>query len=227
MKDETTTLELQETKPAAVVKAAGQPVEKRASAMQVMAERMSVEPAKLLDTLKQTVFKGASNEELLALVVVANEYGLNPFLKELYAFPAKGGGIVPVVSVDGWIKLINQQPKFGGIEFEFQDDEAGHPYSCTCRIYIEGRSKPVSVTEFYAECARKSEPWDKLPRRMLRHRALIQCGRVAFGFSGITDEDEAQGFDNARHARVVSVETKRPEFGKLEAAAVKADGTAI
>ena len=66
------------------------------SAINLMASRLSVEPAKLYDTLKSTVFQKATNEELLALVVVANEYGLNPFLKELYAFPAKGGGIVPI-----------------------------------------------------------------------------------------------------------------------------------
>jgi len=57
------------------------------SAINLMASRLSVEPAKLYDTLKSTVFQKATNEELLALVVVANEYGLNPFLKELYAFP--------------------------------------------------------------------------------------------------------------------------------------------
>ena len=37
--------------------------------------------------------------------------------------------------------------------------------------------------------------------RMLRHKATIQGARVAFGFSGITDEDEAQatpGFAGAR-----------------------------
>lgn len=191
---------------------------KQPSALQIMASRISVDPQKLLATLKSTVFKGASDDEMLALVVVANEYRLNPFLKEIYAFPAKGGGIVPVVSVDGWIKLINSHPKFAGIEFEFQDDEGGNPYSCTCRIYLDGRDKPVSVTEFYQECARKSEPWEKLPRRMLRHRALIQCGRIAFGFSGITDEDEAQGFDNARPAKVVSVTTVAPDFAKIEGA---------
>ena len=42
-----------------------------------LAGRFNVEPDKLLGTLKNTVFKGASNDELLALVVVANEYGLN------------------------------------------------------------------------------------------------------------------------------------------------------
>jgi hypothetical protein len=30
-----------------------------------------------------------------------------------------------------------------------------------------------------------------MEHRMLRHKATIQCARVAFGFSGITDEDEA------------------------------------
>ena len=67
------------------------------SALAVMAGKYNVEPAKLLETLKNTVFRGASNDELLALVVVSNEYGLNPLTKEIYAFPAKGGGIVPVV----------------------------------------------------------------------------------------------------------------------------------
>jgi hypothetical protein len=30
-----------------------------------------------------------------------------------------------------------------------------------------------------------------MPRRMLRHKALMQCGRIAFGLGGITDEEEA------------------------------------
>lgn len=198
-----------------------QPKSTKPSALQVMAQRINVEPEKLFATLSATVFKGATNDEMLALVVVANEYRLNPFLKEIYAFPAKGGGIVPVVSVDGWIKLINSQENLDGIEFEFQDDDQGKPYSCTCKLSIRGRAKPVSVTEFYSECVRKSEPWTQMPRRMLRHKALMQAGRVAFGFTGVTDEEEAHGFDNAKPARVTSVETKAPDFKLLDAAPVE------
>lgn len=157
-----------------------------------MAARLSVEPAKLLETLKATVFRGASNEELLALVVVANEYKLNPLLKELYAFPAKGGGIVPVVGVDGWTKIVNRQETFDGVDFEWAWNESdGKPISCTCIIGVKGRSKPVRVTEFLAECFRATEPWKNMPCRMLRHRAFIQAARIAFGLSGIVDEDEA------------------------------------
>jgi len=160
-------------------------------ALEIMASRLAVDPAKMLDALKSTVFKNATNEELIALVVVANEFGLNPFLRELYAFPAKGGGICPVVSVDGWNKMMIRQESFDGIEFTFMDKEDGTPYSCTSVIYVKGRSKPVSVTEYFDECFRKTEPWLTMPRRMLRHKALVQGARLAFGFSGVTDEDEA------------------------------------
>lgn len=171
-----------------------QPQATRPGAMAIMAGRLSVEPGKLFSTLKSTCFKGASDDEMLALVVVANEYGLNPLLKEIYAFPAKGGGIVPVVSIDGWIKMVNRAELFDGIEFEYMESNeeiAAPPVSCTCTIYKKGFTRPVRVTEYLEECVRKTDPWDKMPRRMLRHKALIQCARVAFGFSGIQDEDEA------------------------------------
>ncbi len=161
------------------------------SALTVMANRLNVEPAKLLATLKSTVFQKATDDEMLALVVVANEYQLNPFLKEIYAFPAKGGGIVPIVSVDGWNKMLIRQENFDGIEFEFSETQEGELVSCTAIISVKGRSKPVKITEYLNECKRNTEPWNNMPRRMLRNRTLCQAARVAFGFSGVYNDDEA------------------------------------
>jgi len=160
------------------------------SALSVMAGKFSVEPIKLLDTLRATLMPKATNEELLAFVVTANQYDLNPFTKEIYAFPGRSGGITPVVSVDGWIKLMNRHPQFDGIQFR-TDDVDGKPFSVTATIYLKDRSRPVEITEFFSECNRSTEPWKVNPRRMLRHKALIQCARVAFGFSGIVDDEEA------------------------------------
>lgn len=165
------------------------------SAINLMAARMSVEPAKLFDTLKATVFQKATNEELLALVVVANVYNLNPFLKELYAFPAKGGGIVPIVSVDGWNKMLVNQENFDGIEFDFVEDESGAPISCTATIHVKNRSHPVKITEYMAECKRNTDPWNNMPHRMLRNRTLCQASRVAFGFSGVRHEEETEAIN--------------------------------
>jgi len=129
------------------------------SALAVMASKVNIDPAKLHATLKATVFKGASDEEMLALVVVANTYGLNPLLKELYAFPAKGGGIVPVVSIDGWVSMVNTHPQMDGMEFEEHRNEAGALQSITCRIWRKDRNRPIAVTEHLSECKRNSEPW--------------------------------------------------------------------
>ncbi len=166
--------------------------QQKSSALAVMASRFNVEPAKLLSTLKSTVFKNATDDELLALVVVANEYGLNPLTKEIYAFPAKGGGIVPVISIDGWINRMNSNNQFDGIEFDDVVGEDGKPVKTTASIWRKDRSKPIKVTEYYAECRRNTEPWNTMPQRMLRHKALCQCVRVAFGFGGVYDEDEAR-----------------------------------
>lgn len=162
----------------------------RVSALAVMATRLNVEPSKLHGTLKATVFKNATDDELLALVVVANEYKLNPLTKEIYAFPAKGGGIVPVVSVDGWVSMVNDHPQMDGMEFETHRADDGSLHSITCSIWRKDRNRPIKVTEILSECKRPTEPW-KMENRMLRHKALIQCARYTFGFSGISDEEEA------------------------------------
>jgi phage recombination protein Bet len=145
--------------------------------------------AGLLETLKATAFKSqiaVTDAQMTALMVVANQYGLNPWTKEIYAFPDKGG-IVPIVGVDGWARIINSHPQFDGMDFE-QDAE-----SCTCIIYRKDRSHPIKVTEWMSECKRdNAQPWKTHPKRMLRHKAMIQCSRLAFGFTGIYDQDEAE-----------------------------------
>lgn len=141
----------------------------------------------LIETLKATAFKGqVSDAQMTALMVVANQYALNPWTKEIYAFPDKNNGIVPVVGVDGWSRIINSHPQFDGIEFE-QDEQ-----SCTCIIFRKDRNRPIKVTEWMAECKRGTGPWQSHPKRMLRHKAMIQCARLAFGYGGIYDQDEAE-----------------------------------
>ena len=142
----------------------------------------------LIETLKATAFKGpATDAQLTALMIVANQYALNPWTREIYAFPDRNNGIVPVVGVDGWSRIINQNAQFDGMDFE-QDAE-----SCTCVIYRKDRSHPIRVTEYMDECKRDGVgPWKSHPRRMLRHKAMIQCARLAFGYIGIYDQDEAE-----------------------------------
>lgn len=158
-----------------------------------------MEPANFERTLMATIIppdrdgkRNATREQLAAFLIVAEKYGLDPFTKEVYAFPAKGGGIVPIVGVDGWCRLINGHKQFDGIRFDYEDGPDGKLRSVTCSIWRKDLAHAVQVTEYFEECQRGTDPWLKWPRRMLRHKALIQCGRVAFSLSGIYDEDEAE-----------------------------------
>jgi len=159
-----------------------------------MGERFGVEPEKMLSTLKETAFKGnVSNEQMMALLVVADQYGLNPWTKEIYAFPGQGGAIIPVVGVDGWSRIINSNPAFDGMDFEEGAVDAKKiPEWIECVIHRKDRSHPIKVKEYFAEVFRDVGPWKSHPRRMLRHKAMIQCARIAFGFAGIFDQDEAE-----------------------------------
>lgn len=177
------------------------------SVLATLSNKLDCDPSKLVPMLKKTAFATCrTDEEFMAMCIVANTYGLNPILKELYAFPSKGGAVLPIVGVDGWVKLMNSNPAFDGIEFK-EDEE-----KCTAIVYRKDRSHPISVTEWLDECKGTSEPWRRFPRRMLRHKAMIQAARLAFGFSGIYDEDEA-----SRIEKCVSDNTGTGKKSLLEA----------
>lgn len=189
------------------------------SVLVTMSGRYGMEPAAFEATLRKTVCKGeVSREEFAAFLLVAQEYGLNPLTKELYAFPAKGGGIQPIVSIDGWSRIINDHPAFDGMEFEDILNGAD-VLAVTCRMFRKDRSRPVEATEYMAECKRSTDVWRTWPRRMLRHKAMIQCARYAFGFSGIVDPDEYE-----RQAEQVRQAPPTGLTARLQAGAASSEG---
>lgn len=159
----------------------------------------------LIQTLKATAFKGdVSDAQMTALLVVANQYGLNPWTKEIYAFPDRQNGIVPVVGVDGWSRIINQNPQFNGMEFRASETMVEMngarpaPEWMECVIYRKDRDHPVVIREYLDEVYREpfkpgmKGPWQTHTKRFFRHKAMIQCSRLAFGYVGIYDQDEAE-----------------------------------
>lgn len=151
-------------------------------------------------TLRRTIMpENTSNEQCAAFLLVAKQHKLNPFTKEIFAFPSRGG-IQPVVSVDGWMKLINSHPDFDGMEFKDHLDGNGQMTAITCRMFRKSRSHPVEVTEYMSECRRSTDTWKQWPARMLRHKATIQAARYAFGFAGIMEPDEVERIEDVHVA---------------------------
>lgn len=197
-----------------------------------MAQRFGVDPNKMLGTLKATAFKSngdVSDEQFMALCVVADQYKLNPFTKEIYAYPDKQNGIVPVVGVDGWTRIINEHPQMDGFTFNYSEEVVESDEHSPCNDWIEvvihrkDRTQPIIVREYFDECYRPpikkdgqngpyviNGPWQSHTRRMLRHKVWIQGARLAFGFAGIYDEDEAQRIVEVQ-GEVVSTASGKPK----------------
>ena len=177
------------------------------------AERYGFGEDELLNTLAQTAFRqqnGAlpSREQLMSLLSVADTYGLNPFIRQVWALSDRKGGVLPVISIDGWVSIMNSYPQSDGMQFSYPDElitfdddmKACHPWM-ECVIFRKDREHPIRVREYLDELYRPAVikngkkfpgPWQTCPKRMLRHKCQIQGIRIAYGLSGLFEPDEAE-----------------------------------
>ena len=200
-------------------------------------DRMSVKyglkKEKFYNALVRVIFKSdeASNisqEEVAAFLVVCEQYNLNPFLREIYPAVSRKQGLLPVLGVDGWLKQMHASPSFDGVEVSFAENRItvtresegkngfGRPYTatapeyCQVKIYLKGKSHPVVIQEFLDETFRPTDQWVSKPCRMLRHKALIQGIRVAFGMSGVYDAEEANSIIDAEARELTALNRNEP-----------------
>ncbi|UYM15942.1 RecT family recombinase [Endozoicomonas euniceicola] len=177
------------------------------------AERYGFGEDELLNTLAQTAFRQQNGslptrEQLMSLLSVADTYGLNPFIRQIWALSDRRGGVLPVISIDGWTAIMNSYPQSDGMEFHYPDELIAfdedmrqcHPWM-ECVIYRKDREHPIRVREYLDELYRPAVikngkkfpgPWQTCPKRMLRHKSQIQAIRIAYGLSGLFEPDEAE-----------------------------------
>jgi hypothetical protein len=153
-----------------------------AKALKCAAQAIGMTPASLTTWLSQYPQLGeATQESCLRLIA---EYRLNPRADEIDLVQFEEGRWQVFITVNGWAKLINAHPAFCGIEFsEASELEEGVPLWMGCAIYRTDRIKPIEVKEYFSEMKTEHAAWQQMPRRMLRHRAMQQCARLAFGIT--------------------------------------------
>lgn len=149
--------------------------------------------------LTQGAFKGIAvwtSSDLDRLLIAAERYGLDPLSREIFMMQSNSdptSALLLVIGVDGWTHLINAHEQFEGVEFaESPELEHGVPAWVECTIYRRDRRVPLKLREYFCEARGEHLTWITHPRRMLRHKALVQCARIAFGLTGVFDADEAQ-----------------------------------
>ena len=97
---------------------------------------------------------------------------------------------------------MNRNPQYDGMEIIYSENivhtegAKDCPEWCEVHIFRKDRAHAVVAREYFDEvyCPPKGGypgPWQSHTKRMLRHKTIIQAARIAFGITGIYDEDEA------------------------------------
>ena len=121
---------------------------------------------------------------ILNLLRMMQNLHLDPLNKEIRFTQYEDGSWQVFITIEGCSKLLNQHPQFNGLVFSQADTLIeGVPEWMECSIYRRDRILPITVREHYLEVRGENAIWQKMPRRMLRHRALQQCVRLAIGSS--------------------------------------------
>ncbi len=119
---------------------------------------------------------------ILALLRTMQHWHLDPLNEEIGFTQYEDGNWHVFISIDGCSKLLNEHSQFNGLVFNQADTLIeGVPEWMECSIYRRDRIMPITVREYLIEVRNSHDLWQKMPRRMLRHRALQQCVRLALG----------------------------------------------
>ena len=171
----------------------------------------------MLETIKNTVAKNATDEELDMFLTLASKYDLDPFQKELWFIKYKGKDPQIFTSRDGFVKIAKRDPDFKQIrshavcendefklghrineegelviskfEHEFDAKDRGKVIGAWCSITYH--TKPPLVTYVdYKEYSANSPTWKKNASAMIRKVSEKEACRLSAGISGLHIPEE-------------------------------------
>jgi phage recombination protein Bet len=144
------------------------------------------ESREMIETIKQTVCKGATDAQLKMFIEVCKATGLNPFLKEIWFVPAVG----VMAGRDGYLRVANEHPQFDGMSTTVERDEKGIPLKATCSVWRKDRGHPITCEAWYSEYRKNSNVWQTYPSAMISKIAEVLALKRSFAINGIVTEEE-------------------------------------
>jgi hypothetical protein len=161
------------------------------------------ESREVIETIKQTVAKGATDAEFRMFIEICKSTGLNPFLKEIWcAVPMKDGQrsqygqVLIMASRDGYLRVANEHPMFDGMQTVVERDEKTKtPIKATCTVWRKDRGHPIICEAYYSEYYKpgyngKPGIWDIYKSAMVGKVSEIMSLKRSFSINGVLTEEE-------------------------------------
>ena len=189
-------------------------------------------PKDKIQTIKNTVAVGATDDELNMFLSIAGKYELDPFLHEIW-FANMGNRNVIMTGRDGYLKIANRHPNFDGItgdvvhandRFIKEGDNVRHAYNAQDRgpivgayaqVYRSDRAHPVFVYAPFNEYNKGGRGvWGQYPSAMILKVAESMALKRAFSISGLVTEEELSGGNEQKAP--VQEQTTTPPLNEAE-----------
>ena len=196
----------------------------------------------MIETIKGTVARNATDSELMMFLTLASRYDLDPFKKEIWFLKYKGNDPQIFTSRDGFLKIAKRDAEFKQIQsqavYENDEFEIGqefidgifkitsfkHKFGAKDRGKILGAyciieyhtNKPLITYVSYDEYKQPTPTWKKNVSSKIRKVAEKECCRLSAGVSGLHIPEEMPMFYQNRSKQMMSDEDS---LAKLEAEA--------
>ena len=161
-----------------------------------------------IDTIRNTVAKGANDAQLALFLQVCKSRELDPFTKQVYFTPQ---GII--VSIDGLRAIAERTGCYapGPTRFEYDANGGLVAAHVTVRKLVAGQWFDVEASAYYEEYKGTSPIWRRMPKVMLEKcgesRALRKCFPAHLsGLYESSEMDQAQRDDRPVERPVVVVQ---------------------
>ena len=140
----------------------------------------------MIETIRQTVCKGATDAQFRMFIEVCRGSGLNPFLREIWFVPSVG----IMAGRDGYLAVANKDPQFDGMETRVERDEKNVPIKATCTVWRKDRGHPIICEAYYNEYKKSSGVWQQYPSAMISKVAEVLALKRSFAINGVVTEEE-------------------------------------
>lgn len=180
-----------------------------------LAEQISF-TADQLALMKNTVAKGATDDEFMLLLHLAKTYGLDPFAKEIWCIKYLRPGQNPADVVatifssrDGYLKIASRDKQMNGLISDavcandtlrkLVDGTVEHTYGnprgaiigAYALVFRKDRTYPAYFYASFAEYGAGNNPtWKKYPSAMIIKVAEAMALKRAFSISGLVTQEE-------------------------------------
>ena len=185
-----------------------------------------------IELIKNTVAKGATDDELEMFMYLATQYNLDPFKKEIW-FMKFGGQTTITTSRDGYLKYAQLNPEFQGLvsfvvkegdHFEIDASEykithkfgtkRGKILGAWARCDREGKKPFIAYVDF-DEYNKGKNVWNSYPSAMIQKVAEVFVLKRAFGINGLVTKEEMDSGE-ATESVYISEDDARALFALAE-----------